>query len=187
MTALTFKQRKLMMKQILILTFTTFLLAACSNVPNLDDYAHDPDAMWEQGKKQSNKGEKLIIKGEKLLEQSRQEFREGEELIQLSSDAILKARQDYQLEATRIGDSTSPKEIEFEADRLIFIGEKWEDAIDDVKKGNAMVEKSKQRQTEAQAYIKEGREAVELGSNFIRNSQRLRLSIPLLDSPSKAD
>lgn len=43
-----------------------------------------------------------------------------------------------------------------------------------------MVTKSVKLQSEAQAMLKEGRELVETGSNFIRNSQRMRLQLPLL-------
>ena len=43
-----------------------------------------------------------------------------------------------------------------------------------------MVTKSKKMQTKAQEQVKEGRLLVESGSNFIRNSQRLRMNVPLL-------
>ena len=171
------------MKNLLLIAFCGVFLAACSTTPKLADYSNDPDAMWDQGKKQSDKGEKLIVKGESLLEKSRKELREGEALIQSGSDNIIRARQEYQLEASKMGSSSSPKEVEFEADRILAIGEKWEDAIAAVKKGNAMVTKSKKMQSEAQDIIKEGRQLVELGSNFIRNSQRMRLNVPLLDAP----
>lgn len=168
------------MKKLLILIISATFLTACVSTPKLGNYANDPNGMWEQGKKYSEKGEKLIIKGEKTLEKSRTELREGEALIQIASDTIIRSRQSYQLESQQIGASTSPKEIQYEADRLTAIGDKWEDAIDDVKKGNSMITKSKKLQTEAQAMIKEGRELVETGSNFIRNSQRMRLELPLL-------
>ena len=168
------------MKKFLILMISASLLTACISTPKLSDYANNPNGMWEQGKKYSDKGEKLIIKGEKTLEKSRSELREGEALIQEASDTIIRSRQSYQIESQKIGTSTSPKEIQYEADRLSAIGDKWEDAIDDVKKGNAIVTKSVKLQSEAQAMLKEGRELVETGSNFIRNSQRMRLQLPLL-------
>ena len=143
------------MKKLLILIISATFLTACVSTPKLGDYANDPNGMWEQGKKYSEKGEKLIIKGEKTLEKSRTELREGEALIQIASDTIIRSRQSYQLESQQIGASTSPKEIQYEADRLTAIGDKWEDAIDDVKKGNSMITKSKKLQTEAQAMIKE--------------------------------
>jgi hypothetical protein len=174
------------MKHILLIALTSFFIAACSTTPKMSDFSNDPDAMWEQGKKQSDKGEKLIVRGESTLEKSRKILREGEALIQLGSDTIIRSREEYQLEASKIGGSSSPKEVEFEAKRLMAIGDKWEDAIADVKKGNSMVAKSKTIQSEAQALIKEGRELVEVGSNFIRNSQRMRLNIPLLDAPASS-
>ena len=174
------------MNNILLLVVVSLFIAACSTTPKLTDYSNDPTAMWEQGIKLSDKGEKLIIKGEKALEASRKELREGEALIQSGSEMVIRARQSYQLEAARIGGSSSPKEIEYEAERLTSIGDKWEDAINDIKKGNKMVAKSKEMQTDAQAYVKEGRELVESGSNFIRNSQRMRLEIPLLPAPDSA-
>ncbi|MDT0581527.1 hypothetical protein [Brumicola blandensis] len=171
------------MKTLLILLTTLTILSGCASSPKMEEFANDPEGMWEQGKKYAEKGEKLIIDGEKALEASRKQLREGEAMIQSGSDAIIKARQDYQLEVTRIGGSSSPKEIEYEAERLQAIGERWEDAIESVKKGNALVAKSKANQTKAQQKIKEGREIAEIGANFIRNSQRMKLNLPLLDAP----
>ena len=171
------------MKQLFIIILAAVLVVGCSSVPDMNEMANDPDKMWEEGKKISERGEKLIVKGEKNLEEARSTLREGEGLIQSGTENILKARQDYQTAVTQFGGSSSPKEVEFEADKLAAIGERWEDAIDDVKKGNSMVAKSKTMQDKAQAQIREGRELVETGSTFIRNSQRLRLNVPLLDAP----
>lgn len=168
------------MKKIFIISVLVALVSACSSTPNLEDYANDPDGMWQEGKKLSEKGEKLISKGESTLEDARKELREGEILIQSGTDAIIRARQDYQNEATLIGNSSTPQEVEFEAEKLNAIGERWEDAIDDIKKGNNMVSKSKKLQTKAQEQISEGRRLVEKGAGFIRNSQRIRLNVPLL-------
>ena len=168
------------MKKIFIMGLLVTLVAACSSTPKLEDYTNNPDGMWQEGKKLSEKGEKLISKGEKTLEDAREELREGEKLIQSGTDTIIRARQDYQNEATVIGHSSTPQEVEFEAEKLNAIGERWEDAIDDIKKGNAMVAKSKKLQTKAQEQVSEGRQLVEKGAGFIRNSQRLRLNVPLL-------
>ncbi|MDU0355208.1 hypothetical protein RS130_16040 [Paraglaciecola aquimarina] len=116
------------------------------------------------------------------MEASRKQLREGEALIQTGSETIIVARQDYQLEVTRIGGSSSPKEVEYEAKRLQAIGERWEDGIESVKEGNALIAKSKVSQTKAQQKVKEGRQIAETGANFIRNSQRMKLNLPLLEA-----
>lgn len=171
------------MKTIFLVSVLVLIISGCSSTPKIEDYANNPDGMWQEGKKLSDKGEKLIVKGEKALEESRAELREGEALIQSGTDRIIRARQDYQIEATQIGRSSNPEEVEFEADKLNAIGERWEDAIDDVKKGNSMVAKSRKMQAKAQEQVREGRQFIEAGSNFIRNSQRLRMNVPLLDAP----
>ena len=171
------------MKTIVLVSLLVLAITGCVSTPDISDYANNPDGMWKEGKKLSEKGEKLIIKGEKALEQARTELRDGEALIQSGTERILRARQDYQTEAMQIGNSSSPNEVEFEASKLSAIGDRWEDAIDDVKKGNSMITRSKTMQTKAQEQIREGRELVETGSNFIRNSQRLRMNVPLIDAP----
>ena len=173
------------MNKIMLISFLVLAFSGCNSTADISDFANNPDGMWQEGKKQSEKGEKLIIKGEKVLEDARTMLREGESMIQSGTERILRARQDYQNAATQIGGSSSPKEVEFEADKLNDIGERWEDAIDSVKKGNSMVTKSKTMQTKAQAQIQEGHQLIETGSNFIRNSQRMRMNVPLLPAPNE--
>lgn len=172
------------MKKIILMSLMVLLISGCSTTPKIEDYTNNPDGMWQEGKKLSEKGEKLIIKGEKALEDARTELREGEAYIQSGTERILRARQDYQATSLQIGSSTSPKEVEFEANKLNAIGERWEDAVNDVKKGNAKMAKSKTMQIKAHDQIKEGRELVENGSSFIRNSQQLKMNSTLTVAPS---
>ncbi|WP_077339165.1 hypothetical protein [Pseudocolwellia agarivorans] len=163
------------MKHILLITCLAILFTGCTSTSKLEDYANNPNGMWAEGKKLSEKGEALISKGEKVIENARIKANQGEALIQSSNDAIIRARQDYQLEAAKSGRSTSPKEVEYEAERLAAIGEKWEKAISNVNKGKAAIAQSKKAENEGQEQIEKGRQLVEQGTNFIRNSQKMRL------------
>lgn len=168
------------MKHLVLAFVSAVVLLGCSSTPNMESYANDPDRMWEEGKKLSEKGEKLLTKGEKDLEKARAMLREGEGLIQSGTEKIISSKQAYQLAVLQLGASTSPKEIAFEATTLSSIGERWEDAIDDVKNGDSLIEKSKDRQKDALERIKEGQRLIEQGSTFIRNSQRIKLNAPLI-------
>ncbi|XPF93167.1 hypothetical protein ACM9HF_14200 [Colwellia sp. RE-S-Sl-9] len=163
------------MKHILLITCLAFLFTGCTSTSKLEDYANNPNGMWSEGKKLSEKGEALISKGEKNIEDARISANKGEALIQSSNDAIIRARQDYQLEAAKSGRSTTPQEVEYEAERLEAIGEKWAKAISNVNKGKKAITQSKKTESEGQLQIEKGRQMVEQGTNFIRNSQKMRL------------
>tara|TARA_R110001599_G_scaffold31766_3_gene105477 strand:- start:378 stop:899 length:522 start_codon:yes stop_codon:yes gene_type:complete len=173
------------MKHTLPIILLAFLIAGCSSTPKLEDFTNNPNGMWDEGRRLSEKGEKLIMKGEETIEDSRIDANKGEALIQSGSDAITRARQEYTVEVSKIGGSANPKEVQFEAARLNAVGEKWEKAISNVEKGNDLLNKSRKKQAEGQEQIAEGRKLVERGSNFIRNSQRMRLDQPLLTLPSE--
>jgi len=167
------------MNRIIIITCAALLFTGCATQSKLEDYTNNPSGLWEEGKALSKKGEALIIKGEKTIENARINANKGEALILSGNDAIQRSRQDYQLEATKAGRSSSPKEIEYEAERLASIGENWEDAQDSVKEGNKLIAQSEKKKVEGQQQISNGRKLVEQGTNFIRNSQRMRLEQPL--------
>lgn len=168
------------MNRILLITCLALVFAGCTTTAKLEDYTNNPSGLWEKGKALSEKGEALIVKGEKTIENARIDANKGDVLIQSGSDAILRARQDYQMEAAKGGRASSAKEINYEAERLAAIGEKWEAAVASVKKGNKMIADSVKDKAKGEQQILDGRKLVEQGSNFIRNSQRMRLEQPLL-------
>ena len=168
------------MKYLVLVFASVVILLGCTSTPSMENYTNDPDRMWEEGKKLSERGEKLLTRGEKDLEKARAMLREGEGSIQSGTEKIIAAKQAYQLAVLQLGASTSPKEVAFEATTLSSIGERWEDAINEVRKGNSLIEKSKDRQVEAFECIKEGQQLIEQGSKFIRNSQRIKLNAPII-------
>ena len=91
-----------MKKFTLLIGLIVLALSGCTTTPDISTFANDPDGMWQEGKKLSEKGENLIVKGEKGLENARKELREGEALIQSGTEGILRARQEYQNEAQQI-------------------------------------------------------------------------------------
>ena len=52
--------------------------------------------IWEQGKKESQKGEEQILKGRKLVEKGRADLRQGEKLIEEGNTAVQDNRKAYQ-------------------------------------------------------------------------------------------
>ncbi|MDU0355207.1 hypothetical protein RS130_16035 [Paraglaciecola aquimarina] len=53
------------MKTLFIVLAAIVGLLGCASSPKMEDFANNPDGMWEQGKKYAEQGEKLIIEGEK--------------------------------------------------------------------------------------------------------------------------
>lgn len=144
----------------------------------------DPSAMWEEGQKSVQTGEELISKGEKKLEEGRKQIREGEALVDSGNKQVREERQNYQNAVLAGGRSNSPKEVEAEAKRLRAIGNRWEDAIDDIKQGNKLVDKGNKNIDRGQAEIRDGRKLLEQGSTLMRNSQRAKLGEDLLPMPA---
>ena len=150
--------------------------------------AGNTEAMWKDGQQAVARGEALIGKGEKRLAQGQKKIRDGEALISQGNNKVAQSRQDYQAAAVTSGASSNPKEIEFEAKRLRAIGDRWQDAIDEIKDGNQLVSKGTNEISTAQSDIREGRALVESGSTLMRNAQRSRMGDkPLPPAPQPAE
>lgn len=162
------------------------LLAACASTgPSDAALSGDPVAMWEEGKKAVDRGEKLVKDAEDELAEGRKLVREGESKIDRGNLDTLRARQEYQAAARASGASASPGDLEKEVKRFKKIGGEWEDAIDEIKAGNKLVAKGNKRINAAQDEIREGRALMESGSTMMRNSQRLRMNEGLLPPPGQ--
>ena len=147
----------------------------------------DTEAMWKDGQQAVERGEALIAKGEKRLARGQKKIRDGEALISQGNSKVAQSRQDYQAAAAISGASSNPKEIEFEAKRLRAIGDRWQDAIDEIKEGNQLISKGTSEISAAQSEIREGRALVESGSTLMRNAQRKRLGVkPLPSAPQSS-
>ncbi len=140
----------------------------------------DPEAMWVEGQKTVASGEALVNKGEAQLAEGRQQVREGEAAIRAGNQRVLQARRDYQAAVAAAGGSATPADVAAEAMQLKNIGKRWEDAIDDIKDGNKLVDKGNKNIDSGQSEVRAGRRLMESGSTLMRNSQRTRMGEPLL-------
>ena len=133
------------------------------------------EAMWKDGQRAVDSGEALVSKGEKRLAEGQKKVRDGEAMISQGNSNVMQSRQDYQAAAAISGSSSNPKEIEFEAKRLRAVGDRWKNAIEEIKDGNRLVLKGNEEISKAQSEIREGRALLESGSTLMRNAQRARL------------
>lgn len=145
------------------------------------------EAMWRDGQQAVERGEALISKGEKRLAQGRKKIRDGEAMISQGNGKVTQSRQDYQAAAAVAGASSNPDEIDYEAKRLRAIGDRWQDGVEEIKKGNQLVVKGNKDISTAQAEIREGRALIESGSTLMRNAQRARLGDKPLPPVSQTD
>lgn len=170
-----------------ILLLAAILVSACAggSKVRLSDAAlsGDPSAMWAEGQKSVQTGEDLVSKGEKRLAEGRKQIRDGEVSIDAGNRQVRQERQNYQNAVLAGGRSSTPTEVDAEAKRLRAIGNRWEDAIDEIKKGNKLVDKGNKNIDRGQAEIREGRKLLEQGSTLMRNSQRARTGAKLLPVP----
>lgn len=168
--------------------FMTVALTGCSGLPGKTEastaaLAGNPDAMWTDGQKIVLEGEQAVQKGEKRVTEGRQQVRDGQAKITEGNERVIQGRLDYQSAVAAMGGSTSPKQVEAEVKRLKTIGDRWADAIDDIKDGNKLVEKGNKTIDAGQAKIRKGRAQIESGSTLMRNSQRIRLGEEQLSVP----
>ena len=145
--------------------------------------AGEPSAMWEEGKKSVESGEALVSKGEKRLNTGRKQVRDGEAMIGKGHQSVLIARQEYQDASSAAGTSLTPKAVTAEAKHLKAIGKRWGNSIDQIRRGNELVEKGNKHIDKGQSEVREGRALMESGSTLMRNSQRSRLGEKLLPVP----
>lgn len=169
----------------LFIVFVAFVLTSCANSASnkgVSDAAlsGDPSAMWEDGKKIAKQGEELTGKGEKQVNKGRAQVRKGEERIQKANGDLTKIRIEYQTAANQTGRATSPKGVNDEAKALKKIGSRWDDAIDDIRSGNKMIDAGNEAVDKGQTTIRKGRTLVDEGSTLMRNSKRLELGTELL-------
>lgn len=165
------------------------LISGCASQSNfrLSDaaLAGDPSAMWKEGQKSVDTGEALVANGENRLTAGRKQVREGEAMIRSGNQDVLLARNEYQDAAAAGGASLTPKQVAAEAKGLQIIGDRWEDSIKKIRRGNELVDKGNRSIDKGQSEIREGRALMESGSDLMRNSQRSRLGQKML--PSRAE
>ena len=171
-----------------LLVLMTVGLTGCSGLPgkteaSTEALAGNPDAMWMDGQKIVLEGEQAVQKGEKRVTEGRQQVRDGQAKITEGNERVIQGRLDYQSAVAAMGGSTSPKQVDAEVKRLKTIGDRWADAIDDIKDGNKLVDKGNKNIDSGQAKIREGRVQIESGSTLMRNSQRIRLGEEQLPVP----
>ena len=147
--------------------------------------AGNTEAMWKDGQQAVVRGEALIAKGEKRLAQGYKKIRNGEAAISQGNRKVAQARQEYQAAAAAAGASSTPVEVDYEAKRLGVIGDRWQEAITEIRKGNELVGKGNNEVSTAQSEIREGRALLESGSTLMRNAQRARLGDKPLPSPAQ--
>lgn len=140
--------------------------AGCANNASLS-----PDEMWQKGKEQSLKGEKIIASQQTKLDKARAQVREGEALIERGTAAVESGRRDYQSTATKLGNANKPDQVEFESDRLKTIASSWKQGVEDIKNGNKLIASGNDSIQKAQSKIMEGRKLMDEGSQLMIRSQ----------------
>lgn len=145
--------------------------------------AGEPSAMWAEGKKSVETGEALVSKGEKRVATGRSQIVDGEAMISRGNRDVLAIRREYQNASSAGGVSLTPGQVAAEAKRLKAIGNRWEDAIKKIRRGNELIEKGNKTIDKGRSEIREGRMLMESGSTLMRNSQRSRLGEKLLPVP----
>ena len=175
-----------MFKRATAVLIALYVLSGCNTTGDgISDeaLAGDPAAMLADGSRLNTRGAELVAKGESRLAEGRQQVRDGERQIEAGTASVAAARSEYRQNAGRGGQANSPKGVESEAKELRAIGNRWEDAIEEIRKGNALVDKGNKNIDRGQSEIREGRLMMERGSALVRNSERIRLGDTLLEVP----
>ncbi len=140
----------------------------------------NPIAMERDGARLNSRGAELVKDGEKMLARGRKQIREGEAFVQSGGTLVRNSRFEYREQSSATGRASTPESVAKEAKRLRAIGKDWEDGIDTIRKGNALVKNGNKNIENGQSAIRRGREMLERGSTLIRNSQRARFGEDLL-------
>lgn len=130
-----------------------------------------PDQMWTKGKLQSQKGENIVTAWQEKRSNGERNVREGETLITDGTNLIEQSRLDYQKLSDKVGESSKPNQVAYEADQFKRIAERWESGIEKIKDGKKLIKKGNKTIKSSQDEIFKGRELIESGSQLMINSQ----------------
>lgn len=156
------------MKYLFLIALFGLMLGCSTTGPTQYNSTEDK---WADGKKKSLEGEKIVNSAESDLEKGRKLVREGEDLVTNGSERVTRARDEYQTMARKMGNSSKPDQVTFESQQLKRVAQRWEDAIDDIKKGNTMVKKGNKTIADSQTKIVKGRTLMDTGSQLMMESQ----------------
>ncbi len=95
---------------------------------------------WEAGNELETKGNKEITKGQKLIREGEEKIAKGESLVRTGNSAVTVEKANYARMVRTIGLATTPKQLEKEIKSLRQIAEKWDNGLDDIKRGEKLIE-----------------------------------------------
>ena len=156
-------------KTILMLSIATTLMG-CANFGS-SSKSMTPDEMWAEGKRQTEKGEKMVNSAQDRSAEGRKAVRDGEAMIQEGTKQVEQSRADYQKTTKQLGNSSKPDQVAFESDQLKRIAKRWEDGVDKIRDGNKMIQKGNKIIKSSQEDIFKGRSMIEKGSQMMIDSQ----------------
>lgn len=161
-------------------------LGGCATSGGVSDeaLAGDPTAMLADGSRLNTTGAELVAEGEERIGEGREQVARGEAKIREGNDFVVAARRAYIDQARISGEAASPRAVEAEARKLREIGDRWQDAIDEIREGNALVDKGNRNIDRGQSETREGRLLMERGSTLVRDGERIRLGSALREASS---
>ncbi len=172
-----------------ILVATLAVLGACSATGKQPSYgealqANGGDSVelgktWEAGNELETKGAKEIAKGQKLIREGEEKIAKGEALIRTGNADIVVQKANYARMVRTMGLASAPKQMEQEIKSLRGIAEKWDNGLDDIKRGEKLIE-------EGDKNLAEGRAKVRKGDGFVVQGQDQKKAVEIKVQPTDA-
>ena len=125
----------------MIILLTTLSLLGCQTFSG----NMSADQMWAEGKKQSEKGEKIAEAAQSNLLTLNADIRQGERLISDGKRIIEQSKTQYKTVSSTAGMATKPHQVAFEAEQLKKVAKHWFDGIEKIEDGNELIKDSKNK------------------------------------------
>ena len=128
--------------------------------------------MWAEGKKQSEKGEKLANTAQANLLTLNADIHQGEMLISDGKRMIEQSKAQYKTISTTAGTAIKPHQVAFEAEQLSKVAKRWFTGIEKIEEGNELIKDSKKNIEKNQKKLIKGQALISKGSELMIKSQR---------------
>ena len=115
------------------------------------------------GREQSQYGQQLISSGRMRIDAGGEKIRRGERLVERGAGQVAQSRRAYE---------SAVRETAADDSRLLRIRERWDEGIDFIRVGNALIGDGRRDVERGQLEVREGRTMIESAATLIRTVEQ---------------
>jgi len=115
---------------------------------------------WSEGDAMEEKGAKIIERGEKLVLNGEKKIAKGKGLVRSGTAEAEVQEANYMRMVRTMGVANTPKQLKKELKTLSAITEKWDNGVDQSKRGEKLIKDGEKEITEGRAKLRKGNSMV---------------------------